>query len=149
MFGKVKQWLGIEGIKLEIILSDDINLLSGQLDGTIRLYSQNAQTVNFIKIKIIEKFSRGRRSEKRIDEYELGSKTLNKSFEVPAEEPVEIDFSLKYEMAKSDMDILEEKNILFRQLVKTAKFIRGVESEFRIEAEADVKGTALNPLIKK
>jgi hypothetical protein len=47
------------------------------------------------------------------------------------------------------MDELEGKNIIMRGLVKAAKTIKSVKSEYRIIVEADVLGTALNPFDQK
>lgn len=149
MFGKVKQWLGIEGVKLELILPESIVESDGQIQGKLHLYSMNSQTVKRISVKLIERYTRGRRSDKMTDEYELGSLDIRKTIEVPAEEIVEVDFTLKFETVQSNMDELERKNFVLGSLVKTAKWIRGVNSAFRIEAEADVKGTALNPFDKR
>mgnify|MGYP001803525450 CR=1 FL=1 len=109
----------------------------------------HTQTVKRISVKLIERYTRGRRKEKMTDEYELGSIDIIKTIEVPAEIAVEVPFSLPFETVKSDMDVLEGKNLVLGRLVKTAKWIRGVNSEYRVEAEADVKGTALNPFDKK
>ena len=43
------------------------------------------------------------------------------------------------------MDFLGEKNIFYRGLSALAKKVKGVSSEFRILAEAEVKGTTLHP----
>lgn len=149
MFGKVKKWLGIEGVKLELLLPEEVKADSGVLQGSIRFTSMNNQTVTFIKVIIVEKFTRGRGEEKLIDEYELGTIEVERTIEVPANEPVEIDFKLPFELLQSEMDELGNKNILFGGLVKTAKWIRGVKSEFRVIAEAKVKGVALDPFDKK
>jgi len=50
---------------------------------------------------------------------------------------------------KSEMDDMGDKNILLGGLVKTAKWIRGVNSEYTIIAEAKVKGVALDPFDKE
>lgn len=44
---------------------------------------------------------------------------------------------------------LQKKNILFKGLAGLAKKANKVNAEFRIEAEAKVKGTALNPFVQK
>jgi hypothetical protein len=149
MFGKVKRWLGIEGVKLELILPEEIKEKEGAVVGKIRFYSQNDQTVNYIKVILIEKYTRGKGKEKLIDEYQLGEISLEQEIEVPAEEIIEIDFKLPFELYKSDMDQLENQNFLASGVVKMAKWLRGVTSTYRIEAEARVKGTALNPFDKK
>ncbi len=149
MFKKIKDLLGIEGVKLELILPEDVVISEGKVEGKIRFYSKNTQSVTAIRIKLVERYTRGRRDDKKTDEYELGRLEISKTFEVPATEMVEIDFKLPFSKVKSEMDDLEETNFVVGRLVKTAKWIRGVNSEYRVEAEADVKGTALNPFDKK
>jgi hypothetical protein len=149
MFGKVKKWLGIEGVKLELILPETVDKNSGRLQGSVRFTSMNDQTVTFIQIILIEKFVRGRGEEKLIDEYELGRIEMTDEFDVPANTPIELDFELHFDFMKSEMDELGEKNVLFGGLVKTAKWLRGVESTFNVVAEAKVQGVALAPFDKK
>lgn len=145
MFGKVKRWLGIEGVKVEVFIPETVKASSGNIDGTIRFYSMHDQLVQTITIKLIERYKRGRRSGKLVDEYTLGEITLEQDIEVPAHEHIEVDFSLPFQMALSDFDRLESRNFLMKGIARTAKFARGARSEFRVEAEAEVKGTALNP----
>ncbi len=149
MLGKVKKWLGIEGVKLELILPEVIDLNEGRLSGTISFYSLNPQTVTAIRVLMIERFSRGRRSDKLTDEYELGSLILEREIHIPAKEPVELDFTLPFKLVKSEMDELEERSLIMGSLARTAKWIRGVKSEYSIIAEAKVKGVALNPFDKQ
>ena len=98
---------------------------------------------------MVEKYARGRGKEKLIDEYELGEITLDNSFEVPENESVEVEFTLPFSLLKSEMDELGEKNILTGGLVKVAKLIRKVSSQFYVMAEAKVEGTALDPFDKQ
>jgi hypothetical protein len=149
MFGKVKKWLGIEGVKLELLLPEEIFEKEGVVEGGMRFQSMNPQTVTEVKVVLIERYSRGRGAEKLIDEYELGSIVLRQNIEVPANEPVEIDFTLPFSIPRSDMDQFGKRNFLFGGLAKVAKMTRAVKSEYRIEAEASVKGVALNPFDKK
>ena len=149
MFKKVKKWLGIEGVKLELLLPEKVKETEGVVKGKIRLFSMNEQKVNFIKVVMVERFSRGRKKEKMTDEYRLGEITLDQEISIPKEQPIEIDFTLPFEMVKSEMDQLEDKNIFFSGLVKVAKKLRGVDSEFYIEAEAKAMGTALDPFDKQ
>ena len=84
-----------------------------------------------------------------VDEYELGALQLEEDIEVPAGEFVEVEFNLKYKLVRSEMDELEKSNFFMSPLVKVAKRISAVKSEYRVEAEAKVKGTALNPFDRK
>lgn len=149
MFGKVKRWLGIEGVKVELLVPDEISARSGQIEGSLRLYSMHEQTVLSIHVKVVERYKRGRRKNKLVDEYTLGEVELVRDITVPEHEAVEIDFSVPFEPMKSNMDTMEEKNVVYRGVARTAKFLKGVRSVHRIEAEARVKGTALNPFDSK
>ncbi len=149
MFKKVKKWLGIEGVKLELILPEKVQETAGVVNGKIRFLSMNVQEINYVKVVMIERFSRGRKDEKMTDEYRLGEIVLEQKIEIPKETPVDVDFSLPFELVKSEMDKLEDKNLIFSGLVKVAKKLRAVKSAYYIEAEAKASGTALNPFDKK
>lgn len=149
MIGKVKKWLGIEGVKLELILDEEATLQPGMVNGLIRFTSMHSQVVTKIKVVFIEKYSRGRGKEKLVDEYELGMIELQEDIEVLAGEETDVEFTLSYKLVRSDMDELERSNFLLSPLVKAAKRLSAVKSEYRVEAEAKVKGTALNPFDRK
>lgn len=150
MLGKVKQWLGIEGVKLELLLPPDFSPRMGSIAGRIRLTSKHAQTVTAIKIVLVEKYSRGRDDQQLVDEYELGRQVVTDEVEVPANGlPVEISFRLVFEPIPSPMDSFGKRNPVFGGLAWAAKRLRGVESEYRIEAEAQVQGVGLNPFDKQ
>ncbi len=145
MFGKVKKWLGIEGVKVELMLPEMAFEEVGAVSGQLVFHSKNQQVVKSVNLKMIEKYSRGRGQEKLVDEYLLGEITLQQRIEVPADEPIAVDFTLPFQLQKSNVDEFGEKNFLTGGIVSLAKKLRAVDSVFRIEAEADVEGTALNP----
>ena len=150
MLGKVKTWLGIEGVKLELVVPDGFNPRQGSLSGTVRLTSKHAQTVTGIKLVIVEKYHRGRGEELRTDEYELGRSVIDQTIEVPADgRPVDVPFYLRYQLAESPVDAFGERNLLFGGLAWAARKLRNAGSEYRIEAEAQVSGVGLNPFDKK
>ena len=149
MFGKVKKWLGIEGVKLELITPEEVNEKDGLIPGKIQFYSMNAQTVTFIKEGLNERYSRGRGKEKLADEYELGAIQMEHIVDIPEHQPVQVDFALPFNLVKSDVDEFGSKNFVFAGIAGAARLLNKVKSEYRIEAEAKVKGTALNPFDKK
>ncbi len=149
MFGKVKKWLGIEGAKLELILPEEIFESAGSVTGKVRFRSMNEQKVVSINLKLIEKYSRGRRKSKLVDEYVLGEIQLTDAFVIPVNEFVEIDFSIPFNIVKSEMDEIQDKNIFAAGLVKAAKWASGVNSTYRVEAKAKVEGVALDPYAEK
>ncbi len=145
MFGKVKKWLGIEGVKIEIVLPDAVRARDGVVEGVLRFQSMNTQIVTNVKVAVYEKYSRGRGAEKLIDEYKLGEIELKETFEVPEGEIIEVDFELPFELVKSEMDEFGNRNFLFKGIANLAKTANAVKSYYRVEATAKVKGTALNP----
>ncbi|NRA49154.1 MAG: sporulation protein [Phaeodactylibacter sp.] len=149
MIGRVKKWLGIEGVKLELLLPEELEGKSSVLEGRVRLESLNPQVVRSIRIILIERYSRGRGAEKLVDEYELGRVELPNALEVLPGEIRELPFKLPFELVQSNMDGFGKRNFLFGGLAKAAKAINAVSSEFRVEAEAEVEGVALNPFDKK
>lgn len=145
MLGKVKQWFGIEGVKVELVLPEEVRARDRIIEGSLQFQSMNTQTVTNIRITLFEKYSRGRGKEKLIDEYKLGEVELFDTFEVPQGEIVEIGFELPFKLVKSDMDEFGSKNFIFKGIANAAKTISAVQSFYRVEAVAKVKGTALNP----
>ncbi|NJC24739.1 DUF4139 domain-containing protein [Neolewinella antarctica] len=149
MIGKMKQWLGIEGVKLELKVPPEFSADQGLVTGTVRLTSKSPQSVSAIKLTIIEKYTRGRDEDIRVDEYQLGSVVLRQPIMVPGEGvPVSVAFSLAYETVSSPVEAFGNKNFLFKGLAWVAKQSRNASSEFRIEAEAQVQGVGLNPFDK-
>jgi hypothetical protein len=149
MFGKMKKWFGIEGVKVELDIPDTIIQKIGLVRGQLKFTTMQPQTVNFVKVVMIETYKRGRKGEKRIDDYKIGEIYLDAELDIQAEEPLVIDFELPFELMKSEIDEFGDKNFLTKGIVNIAKRSRGVKSTFRIEVEADVKGTRLNPFDKK
>lgn len=149
MIGKIKQWLGIEGIKLEIILPEEISRNSDTIEGIIRFTTMNTQRITETQIILIERYTRGRRKNKKTDEYELGRIELDEAFMVYPEESKEIPFELPFNILKSKADQKQERGGISGLMAATMKSLSNVKSEFRIEAESRVAGTALNPFDKK
>ncbi|MBK9105057.1 MAG: sporulation protein [Saprospiraceae bacterium] len=149
MFGKVKRWLGIEGVKIEMILPDQVSASSGVIEGKLKFESMHVQTVTKIRITLTEKYIRGRWKSRLTDQYKIGEIELDEPIEVPAHEVIMMDFELPFTFVKSDMDEIADKNFVFRKLVDAAKTLKNVKSEFYIEAEAEVNGTALSPFDKQ
>lgn len=149
MFGKVKKWLGIEGVKLELELPEMAFEQVGAVSGQIVFHSKHSQTVTSIRVVMIERYTRGRGKEKLIDEYLLGEITLDERIEVLAEEPIAVEFTLPFDMVKAPIDEFASRNFLNKRIAKLARTFRNTKSEYRIEAEAKVEGTALNPFDRK
>jgi sporulation-control protein spo0M len=149
MFGKVKKMLGIEGVKIELLVDPIIHLESETVEGYIKLSTKTASTIESIHVKLIEKYSRGRNEEQLIDEYTLGETVLDEVMDIATDEIIEVPFSLTFHHARSDMDKMADGNILLRGPIKIAKWIKKVSSSYRIEVHANVQGTKLQPFAEK
>ena len=148
MIGKVKKWLGIEGVKLEIRIPEGQSLSGGQLTGTLHFQSLQEQTVTGVYLVLIERYSRGRGEEQLIDEYELGRLAINETFTVTPNEEVVKPFTLAFEPLRSDVDEWGDRNMVNKNLAKFARWVRKATSAYRVEGEAKVQGVALNPYAK-
>jgi len=149
MFGKVKSWLGIEGVKLELSMPEELNYKDGLVTGKIFLSSLNDHKVTSIRIRLIEKYSRGKKDEKLTDEFELGNIELVQDINIPANKKIQLSFELPFSPRKSDMDELQDSNMVMGGIVKAVKWLEGVSSVYRVEATAKVEGVALDPFDKE
>lgn len=149
MIGTFKQWLGIEGVKVVLELPEEVSAGEGFMDAVVHLYSANTQVVEFVRVVLIERYSRGRGKEQLIDEYELGETTIEGPIEVPAGGEVTLPFRLAFSVIRSDAEEWGQRNLLFKGVALLAAQLRNVSSEFRIEAQAKVKGTVLDPFDKQ
>lgn len=146
MFGKVKKILGIEGVKLELIIPEKVNRETGFVSGILKFTSlSDHNRIENIHLKMIEKYSRGRGNSKLINEYTMGELVLREQIDISKNDIIEVPFELEFVFTKSEMDKIQDNNFIASGLVKLAKKIRGVHSEFTVRAEANVKGTTLNP----
>ncbi len=149
MIGKMKKWLGIEGVKVELDIPEFAFERVGAISGKLRFFTKHPQTVEHVRVKLVERYSRGRGKDKLVDEYVLGEVELTEPFEVRPEEMVDKEFLLPFTLLHSDMDRWQRSNPLTGGLVRVAKMLRKVRSDYRVEAEARVRGTALHPFDRK
>ena len=149
MLNKVKNWFGIEGVKMDILLPDDIRSVDGLFSGILIFNALTTQEVLNVNVKMVERYGRGRGSERLVNEYVLGELIIDKSIIIEANVETKLSFAFSFKYVTAPIDDFAKKNILFKGMVNVAKKMSKVNSEFRIEAEAKVKGTALNPFVQK
>ncbi len=149
MFRKVKNWLGIEGVKIELDVPEVASIGMSYVPGRIRFLSKTNQTIDRVELKLIERYVRGRGDEKKIDEYELGQMLLTKPIDIPGETAIEMEFKLPFQLKRSEMDKISSKNIFSRGFVSIARWMNAVQSKYFIVAQANVTGVALDPFVKK
>jgi len=149
MLNKVKNWFGIEGVKMDILLPDDIRSGDGLFSGIFVFNALTPQEILNVNVKMVERYGRGRGSERLVNEYVLGELIIDKSIIIEANVETKLSFAFSFKYVTAPIDDFAKKNILFKGMANVAKKMSKVNSEFRIEAEAKVKGTALNPFVQK
>jgi sporulation-control protein spo0M len=147
MLGKLKNILGIEGVKAKLLLPVVVLKQSKVIKGKVQLESLSEQKVNGISLKLIEKYARGRKDNRLIDEYTLGEHYISGPIIIKKDEQQLVDFEFDFSLLKSEMDEIGDSNILSKGLVKLAKYLKKVDSSFRVEASVEVAGTKLNPTV--
>ncbi len=148
MIKKVKDWLGIEGVKVSLDVEDTFDLHDGILTGSFTISSQSDQEVEDVKLIFKEKYSRGRRKSKLIDEYVLGEETIAISQKIDKDTLITQRFELPFETLKSSMDRFGDKNFVYRGISSFAKLIKNAKSKYYLVIEASVKGNKLKPYDK-
>ncbi|MBK6363000.1 MAG: sporulation protein [Saprospiraceae bacterium] len=149
MLGNIKKILGIEGVKADVIFQEDLRKEAGKLQGTVILTTLRESQVSAISIKVIEKYSRGRKSNLLVNEYVMGQLEINKHITIRKEEEKRIDFEVPFHFVQSEMDKWQEQNIFYKGLISLAKKVKGVKSEFYVWVEVKEVGTKLAPHVKK
>lgn len=145
VFNKVKKWLGIEGVKMEIVLPEGLVKEDQLVTGEIKYSTMNTQRILTTKVKIYELYTRGRGKKKKTNEYLLGEVLLSDAFMVYPEEEKLVSFKLPFKLEKSEMDRMQDRGGFMGSFASIAKKTRGVKSEYKLVAEAEVAGTALSP----
>ncbi len=148
-FQKIKNFLGIGGVKVELSVPGQASKEEGKIGGTVTLTSKSDQEVLTLKVKVFEEFTTGRGDDKKTKEIDLGSVELPGGFTIKAGETKEVPFDVSFEVVKSNAESLKEKGGALGALGGAAKFAKNEKSAYFVEADADVKGVALDPSDKK
>jgi len=144
-FDSIKQFLGIGGIKVDLQIPPQAHKAAGVVQGTVNLTAKSDQHVLELYVKLVESWSTGRGEDKEEKDFELGKINLPAPFDMKAGEVRAVQFALPFQMIKSNNDVLKEKGGALGALGKMGAFADAEKSTFKIVAEADVKGTALDP----
>ncbi len=149
MIKRLKNMLGIESVKIELEIPQEIEKKDQNIKGVILLTTLSDAEVESISIKLIEKYTRGRKDSKLIDEYVISKILVQERVSIVKGEEIKLPFDLPFKIVKSAMDELQGRNFLNGFFVGLAKKLKGVKSEYRILAEVNIKGTKLQPFAEK
>lgn len=148
MFGRVKKWFGLGGVKIKLMPLEVYPRKVDTINGELELSAKQPNLVTYIRIRLIERYERGRGENKKIDEYELGEWIHREEIELEDEETKVIFFKLPFEFQLSNIEKMGNRGFLGRGIANFAKSMKSAKSTYRLEAEAVVEGSKSNPYDK-
>lgn len=148
-FTKVKNFLGIGGVKVSLQVPGQISKEEKVVQGKVNLTAKSDQHLLSFKVILFEEFTSGRGDDEKTRRFELGEYKVDLNEEMQAGTDKTIAFELPFKILKSSNEELSEKGGMLGGLGKLAKFADNEKSAYFIEAEVDVKGTALDPSDRK
>jgi hypothetical protein len=148
MFGTVKKWLGMEGTRVRLHTLSVYPKTVKTINGEIEVYAKQTETIQSIRLRFIEVYTRGKGEDKRIDEYELGIWVHDHPLTLMNGERQLLPFKLAFEPLQSAMDRRAQKAPLLKGVFNLMKNLKGVQSDYRIEAEVIVEGSTWHPMAK-
>jgi hypothetical protein len=144
-FSKVKQFFGAGTVKVELTVPAQVPKVAGQFKGRVAVNAVSDQHILELTVKLTESFSTGRGAEKTEKEFELGKVMLAQAFDMKQGEQRWFDFELPFQLLKSNADELKEMGGALGMLGKAGAFVNAEKSSYKVTAEADVKGAAIDP----
>ena len=145
IFKKVKDWLGIEGVKVALAIDETFKLKENVVRGSYSISSQSDQYIESVRLIFKEKYSRGRRKGKLIDEYVLSQSSIEIEESIKEDQVITREFELAFEPLKSGIEKWGDKNILYKGLTSVVKVFKNAKSSYSITVEVSVKGNKLKP----
>ncbi|CAL2103501.1 conserved protein of unknown function [Tenacibaculum sp. 190130A14a] len=145
----IKDKLGIGGVKVKLRVPGQVDQQTGSVRGTVHLTSKSDQEITNMRFVFIEEFSKGRGDNQTVRNFELGESFHHDSFSIKAGENKSFDFTLPFQLLKSNADSLKEKGGTLGKVGSFVKFANNEKSAYFIKAEVDVKSAALDPSDKK
>lgn len=145
MIRKVKNWLGIEGVKIKLELPSDLREGQSKIKFVLSLSSLTDQKIKQIHLTLKEVYKRGRGDHHRITEYILAEWTQDQKVEIRKNDPLFIPIVLHPNWQLSPIDRWRKKGQIQNLLGSWARKLHRAKSEFIVEVNLDVAKTKLNP----
>lgn len=145
IFQKIKNKLGIGGVKIAIEVPAQISKEAGVVQGKFTLTTKSDQEISGMKVSLVEKYTTGRGDDKITKEFTLGSQKFEVPFEIKTGETQVYDFDFPFNILKSKNDALTDKGGALGAIGKLGKFSKNEKSEYVVDVSVDVKSAALDP----
>ncbi|MBD2769871.1 sporulation protein [Hymenobacter sp. BT664] len=144
-FNKVKQFMGLGTLDVKLQVPPHFRATDSAINGKVLITAKSDQSVLKIELELVEKFETGRGDDKKEQEFTLGSLRLDQAFAMKTGESKTVEFSLPFQMLKSNNDHLKEKGGMLGSLGKMAAWASNEKSEYSFTATVDVQGASFDP----
>lgn len=147
MLDRLKTYLGVEGVRLEVKLADPVRRSDGIVSGVVTLSTLRSQCVDSLSLRLTERYARGRGDHKRIDEYLLGESEVDCSIPVAPGEFVDVPFSLSFAERRTPLERqVDRLGPLASPVARLARLSYAATSTYELTAAASISGVALQPV---
>ena len=144
MIDRVKDLLGIEGLRVRVQPEASPRLRDGLLHGTVTFTTLRPQRIRRVDVWLTERYERGWRGGKQAETLELGRLTQGGLSLVitPGEEHV-VPFELRFAERLSPVETWGRSRLVLRPVASLLRAAAGVRSDFEVHAAAYVAGVKL------
>lgn len=144
-FNKIKNKLGIGGVKISIDVPGQISKEEAKVAGKFTLTTKSDQEIVNMKVSLIEQFTTGRGDDKKTKNFTLGTQSFNDTFSIKIGENKEYSFDFPFVLKQSTSDSLKGKGGALGAIGSMGKFANNEKSEYVVDVSVDVKSAVLDP----
>lgn len=146
MFAKLKQFVGMVGITVELEIPSNLPLDATSLTGKVRVIAKQDQHITKVQVTMKQVHREGTGEKQTVNEFEIGEIIItNQPFDIKTGETKEYPFTLSFTRRKTSDQRLAESGGVLGVLGKMGKMMDNERDNFWVTAMADVKGAALDP----
>jgi len=145
-FDKIKQFFGIGTLSVKLnVVPATFKATDAEIKGSLLITAKSDQEIESVEVEFKEEWSKGKDENEVKKTFTLGTFKINQPFSMKKDEVKTIEFSIPFEMVKSDNDKLKEKGGVLGGLGKVGSFLDNEKSDYSLEATVDVKGATFDP----
>jgi|SRR5664279_636617 len=146
MFGKLKQFVGMVGVDVQLELEQQLPLSADSVSGLIRISAKQEQQITKVKATMKQAIHEGTGSERQVRDYYIGEvDVVTTPFTIKPNEILEYKFTLPFSRRRTFDQSMAEQGGILGALGTAGKFMDNEQDNFWVNAVADVKGAALDP----
>lgn len=148
-FQKIKQWLGIGGVKAELVVDPNLAWDDNEIKGQVIVTTKSEQKVEGLTVYFQDLYSYKSGDTRKYKTYKLGEKTFNESFTIDVGESKTIDFVLPFAFAMSKDDKLKAQGGVMGALGTAGSLLNSTSDVYTLYATVNVEGTALGSTVSQ